>query len=89
MVANLVKERDYYKESFIECQAIIKQLAEGPGDIEYIHPFDMYDILNSTDASEFIDVYTGPKDERTFTLGKSGKKYKQSQFIPAKSKNFK
>jgi hypothetical protein len=86
-VANLTKERDYYKESLEECKAVIKQLVEGPGEIEYIHPRDMFDILNSIDVMEF-DVNIGPLIT-DYTSTKTGKKYRQTPWIPAKSKNIK
>ena len=81
VVSNLLKEKDYYEASFKECRAIIKQLTEGPGEIEYIHPLDLHDLYNSTTSDCITDGWV--------FLPSIGKKYKQSVFIPAKSKKFK
>jgi hypothetical protein len=93
IVANLQKERDWYKEQFKECQAIIKQLVDGPGEFEYIHPFDVAEMFNIAGGTDFIDVFTkssyAADTNGCFIWGSSGKKYKQSPNIPAKSKNFK
>jgi hypothetical protein len=92
-VANLQKELDWYREQYRECQAIIKQLVDGPGEFEYIHPFDVAEMFNNAKSNDFIDVWTTgshPVDfNGFFEINESGKKYKQSVNIPAKTKNFK
>lgn len=85
LVANLVKEKDYYKEAFDECRAIITQLTEGPGKIEYIHPNDLHEMLNDPKSNQIIDIWkfnSGKVD--IITVPKTGKEYKQSAYIPAK-----
>ena len=83
IVANVVKERDYYKESFEECRAIIKQLTEGPGEFEYIHPFDIAEMINDPNSNQIIDP------SGLILFPKTRKKYKESVNIPAKTKNIK
>lgn len=84
MIANLVKERDYCAESLMECRAIIKQLTEGPGEIEYVNPFDVLEILNDPENSWKFESVESVKSG--VIVSKTGKKYKQSAFIPAKTK---
>jgi hypothetical protein len=86
-VANLQKERDYYKESSKEQQEIIKQLTEGPGEFEYIHPYDVGVLMNNLHVSQLIKFSVHGTDNEFFEL--DGKKYKQSVFIPAKTKSIK
>jgi hypothetical protein len=87
-VANLQKAHDYYADELKDAKAIIKQLTEGPGEIEYIHPYDVYDMLNSAIAEDgMTDIYVD--GSMIIQIAKTGKKYKQSCLIPAKSKNFK
>lgn len=83
-VANLQKELDYYKDVCKEQKEIIKQLTEGPGEIEYIHPFDMGEILNSPE-NQIVDLWkvSGPGNS---IVEIEGKKYRQSAFMPAKTK---
>jgi hypothetical protein len=76
VVANLQKAHDYYKEQLEEAKGIIKQLVEGPGEVEYINPFDL-----AEKAQTNAFVISGVADFHT------GKKYKQSLLIPAKTKN--
>ena len=86
-VANLEKERDYYRDAIKECQIIIKQLIEGPGEIEYIHPWDVAEMFY---AEPFVDIYkTNVPTSDIIEIAKTGKKYKQSIWIPAKTKNIK
>jgi hypothetical protein len=89
IVANLQKECDYYKEQCEECKQIIKQLTDGPGEFEYIHPFDVSAMLNDDTSNTYIDIWKSPNQASIFTIGRSGKKYKQSVNIPAKDKRFK
>jgi hypothetical protein len=92
-VANLQKELDYYRDVAKEYAAIVRQLTEGvkPGEVEYIHPFDVAEMLDAPDAIHMIDVWK--KTDRTLgeiiEIGNPKKKYKQSALIPAKSKRFK
>ena len=92
IVANLQKECDYYKEQCKEYAAVVKQLTEGvkPGEVEYIHPLDMCEILNEPSAChEFMDIFKN-KDGLSdiIEIARTGKKYKQSVCIPARTKNF-
>lgn len=88
-VANLQKELDYYKSVSKEQAAIIEQLVSGPGEFEYIHPFDLHDYVMSQDLT-FADLYKIGKNDSDCILivASTGKKYKQSVHIPAKSKKF-
>ena len=89
-VANLQKELDYYKEISKEQAAIIKQLVDGPGEFEYIHPWDVADLLNELSKNDTIDFYKGYVDfSSVFQLTSNGKKYRQSVHIPAKTKSIK
>ena len=92
-VSNLQKAHDYYKQQAEEAREIIKQLIEGPGEIEYIHPLDLSEMLNSiTVGDDITDVYkTGGPDVDTeiVTLAKTSKEYKQSVLMPVRSKIFK
>ncbi len=44
-IANLQKAHDYYEQELKDARGVIKQLTEGPGEIEYIHPLDLYDLF--------------------------------------------
>lgn len=90
IVANLQKECDYYKEQCKEYAAVVKQLTEGvkPGEVEYIHPYDFAEMINSVSVISIIDVGVARGYIDVFE-DPNGKKYKQSPLIPAKSKNFK
>lgn len=88
-VANLQKQCDYFAERFKEALAVIKQLTEGPGEIEYIHPLDLYDMLETHQNEECVtDVFINGRksnDKTAIEIAKTGKKYKQSTLIPPKS----
>lgn len=87
-VANLQKERDWYKSQYEDAQGIIKQLAEGPsGDFEYIHPLDVCELISSVTliADKPVNVY---KSGELLEFPATGKKYKQSVLIPSKTKLF-
>ena len=90
IVANLEKEKDYYKQQLEETRTVIKQLTEGvkPGEVEYIHPYDFAEMINSVSMISIIDVGVARGYIDVFE-DPNGKKYKQSPLIPAKSKNFK
>lgn len=81
-VANLQKERDYYEANLKEAVEIIKQITEGPGLIEYLHPYDLAEMLNYS-ASQTIDVIKTKVDGRE-TLSIIGKDYRQSVWAPLK-----
>jgi hypothetical protein len=81
-VSNLVKERDYYREMLSEAQDVIKQLAEGPGEVELIHPLDFSEILQGKPLLDVAKITT-PYGE-IYDLMKSAKKYKQSILVPRK-----
>jgi hypothetical protein len=81
---------EYLEAAVEEQKAIIRQLIEGPGNIMYIHPVDLGELLNSLDPKNVIDVHFST-DSADITIGGDifGRTYRQSVFIPAKSKNFK
>lgn len=78
-VANLVKEKDYYKTFVEEAKAVIKQLSEGPGEVEYIHPLDFAEVFQSITV---VDVF---RQGELYEFPKTGKLYKQSILVPRKS----
>jgi len=78
MVANLVKEKDYYKNLAEEAKVVIKQLSEGPGEVEYIHPIDFGDLI---DGNIFMDI---ARQGEVYEILKTGKKYKQCILVPRK-----
>lgn len=84
-VANLVKERDYYKALHEEAKGVIKQIVEGPGNVEYIHPMDLAEIWNAHSLVDVAKLSQGNSSD-TYEFMKSGKKYKQSILVPRKFK---
>jgi hypothetical protein len=85
-VANMQKELDYYKEIAAEMRGVIKQMAGQPPDgFEYIHPYDLSEIMNRTDV---LDIEMNPSTKRSEFITIDNKKYKQSPHIPAKTKRF-
>ena len=91
-VANLQETADYYKQLSDERAEIIKQLVEGPGKIEYIHPFDLYALINSMPEYDYVDILN-VKSCGQFVPGEgdivkltNGKMYKRSLQIPARTK---
>ena len=83
LVANLEKERDYYKEATRELQDVVKQITEGPGEVELIHPLDFAEVMEDADVVAFES--TGRivvVRRRTAT----DKKYKQSIYVPRNAK---
>lgn len=83
IVANMQKELDYYKEAFAEMQAVIKQMAgQPPLGFEYIHPYDFAELINVTDVGHIEMSMNGKFATVDY------KKYKQSPYIPARTKNF-
>jgi hypothetical protein len=83
-VANLQKELDYYKDVAKEQAEIIKQLVEGPGEFEYIHPHDLGVLLEARNSSE---LGQGPELKSCTIFEIDGKKYKQSAYAPVKTKS--
>ena len=85
VVANMQSELDYYKDQCKELHEIVDQLnGKPPKDYEYIHPYDLADLLNNTSYSELVDIY---KSNNIIKFAKSGKIYKQSSNMPAKKGN--
>ena len=79
-VANLQKQADYYKKACEEMKEIIQQLVGNPPKgFEYIHPFDVCEMSQSLE-----DLISYPNGLIEF----DGKKYKQSPYIPAKTKKY-
>ena len=82
----LLAELAYYKEVVAEQKEVIKQLVDGPGEFEYIHPLDLAHIINNTPVSEILEFYQTCQRFGTGDLIKAGKRYVQSVHIPAKHK---
>lgn len=80
-----------FNEQLVKEQAaIIKQLTDGPGDVEYIHPYDLAELINSIASDDHVDIIknNGEAAEEfgIVTIGSTGKKYKQSIMIPQRGK---
>lgn len=90
-IKNLQRVCDFQKETIVEQAAVIKQLVNGPGEVEYIHPLDLFDLINATTEDVVVDVYChkgGAENlDSTITIVSTGKKYKQSIYIPKRTKN--
>lgn len=97
-IKNLQRVCDFQKETIVEQAAVIKQqaavikqLVNGPGEVEYIHPLDLFDLINATTEDGVVDVYChkgGAENlDSTITIVSTGKKYKQSIYIPKRTKN--
>jgi hypothetical protein len=93
-VSDLVKmverEADYYLQQLDECRAVIKQLHRGyalPGEVTYIHPYDLAELLNKVSHLDFIlpaDV-NQPQDMSFVSVG--GVRFKQSLEMPQITNN--
>lgn len=80
----LQSELNYTRGVVKEQSEIIKQLVDGPGEFEYIHPADFGALLNSLPLSELVIYSDGILEP--LEHWPSGKKYKQSVHIPARIK---
>lgn len=78
----LQRELDYRKEVIEEQKAVIKQLVDGPGEIEYIHPLDFCDMINSLPLSDCFDVFRRDVKEQ-------GGDYSHVIYLPAIERTFK
>ena len=81
------KELAWAKSQIEEYKEIVKQLSGEPGEFIYIHPFDLYELINSFVIPTLLNVNEEMKDNGFIEI--NGKKYKQSVLIPAKTKNIK
>jgi hypothetical protein len=91
-MSHVQAEIEYLKVTVEEQKAIIKQLVDGPGEVEYIHPYDLYEIINNKDVLTTSLSYgmMGSSDSGDITIGPwPGKKYRQSALIPARTKKIK
>ncbi len=88
-MSHVQAEIEYLRTTVEEQKAIIKQLTEGPGEVTYIHPFDLFELVNNLPVSECcaLDYLVDAGDCRIG--GYYGKVYRQSVLIPSKSKNIK
>jgi hypothetical protein len=78
---------DFYKEQIAELKDIIEVL-QNPGskDYEYIHPFDLCELINNAPPEKFLTfVITNKPLSDVVTFG--GKKYRQSVHIKPKPKS--
>jgi len=80
-----MKETHWLKQQLAEAKEIIKQLSGEPGEFIYIHPFDLYELLNSFVIPVSLNVDQDMKDPGYIEI--NGKKYKQSTMMPITSKN--
>jgi len=88
MVEIQKKEIDYFKGLVKEYEAVVKQLSGQKGEYTYIHPFDMYEIMNDPDCDYVYTIFE--KDFHPETgqqvIHCNGKKYIQTTCIPARNK---
>ena len=81
VISAVVKERDYYKDLASEAQDVIKQLANGPGDVELIHPLDLEVLLRDVAVMSLTST-SSKRGIEILTIG--DKKYRQSVLVPRK-----
>lgn len=81
-------ELDYLRETVKEQAEIIRQLSGEKLEYEYIHPWDLGEMLNEIPANSITGVneaeLTFVENDHSTFIGPDGKKYKQSPHIPAK-----
>ena len=85
-------EIEYLRNAVEEQKAIIAQLIHGSGEVEYIHPYDLMELINKEDLTHpsFTDTMMSSPDSADITLGPwPGKKYRQSALIPKRTKKIK
>ena len=83
------KELDYYQKQLVECREIIEQLfTHKVKDYIFIHPFDVYDLMNKYTVVDIIkrDDCHGLEGN---VLTIKDKKYKQTANIPARNTTLK
>lgn len=80
------KEIGWLKAQLEEAVEIIKQESGEPTEFIYIHPFDLYELLNSFVISPVLSISEELSDKGYIEIG--GKKYKQSTMMPIKSKTW-
>lgn len=92
-VAQLQAERDYL-ESVVSVQAeIIKQLSGAKLDVVYIHPYDLYELLEKYTEADMLSLPTLPVTVHTVPPGCTDIEigdvtYRRTALIPAKTKRF-
>jgi hypothetical protein len=81
-------EIEYLRTTVEEQKAIISQLTYGPGEVEYIHPLDLYELFNK-DLTQSLSygMMGASNDAGDIMIG--FKRYRQSALIPARTKNIK
>ena len=84
----VARERDYYKDQVNEAVGVIAQLSgTSTADFEYIHPYDLYEIINAEPGPIDVETKTTKSGYQDLVIGE--KKYRQSALIPAKTTRFK
>lgn len=86
-IATLESEIKYYKSVVEEQKAVIKQLDKGPGEYEYIHPYDLAVLVNDLN-SPLLEMYTSRVIEDANVIEIDNKKYIQSAYMPVRTKAY-
>jgi hypothetical protein len=86
----LEQEIKYYRRENEEQKKVIEQLHRGyalPGEVTYIHPYDMCEILNNLAPKDVI-LFNANNYERDI-IDVKGVRYKQTPYMPCITKNIK
>ena len=84
-MSNVQAQIEYLKVTVEEQRAIIKQLVEGPGEVEYIHPYDLYELFDKHVLTT-LNYHGMMQSSDSGDIDISGKRYRQSPLIPARTK---
>jgi hypothetical protein len=89
-VNELAEELQYTRNMLKEAERVIKQLSQETMPVDepvLIHPNDLFELIQNAQPQDF-DLFTDPAAhlESEYTVIK-GVKYKQSAFMPIKSKS--
>ena len=79
------RELRYWRDVVTEQKQVIDQLANGPGEIEFIHPYDLAEILNRP-HTQYLEIRFSLFDKNVVEFTGSGKRYKQSVYMPSRTK---
>lgn len=83
----LLREIEYLRDSVKTQTEIINQLTGKPGEYEYIHPFDVADMIEDLTVDEILLIDGSVFSEHNYLII-DGQKYKQSPFIPARTTKY-
>lgn len=89
-MSHVQAEIEYLRNAVEEQKAIIDQLVNGPGEVEYIHPYDLQELISKHDLTHlaFTGMMCSSPDSADIVLGPwPGKRYRQSALIPVRTKS--